>query len=68
MRKTLIDDNWTFRRGLLDSVGILDSNPGEVVNLPHDGMLDTAVSESAPAGSDSGYFTGGETNYTKFLL
>ncbi|MBR1651066.1 MAG: DUF4982 domain-containing protein [Lachnospiraceae bacterium] len=68
MRKTVIDENWTFRRGLLDSVGILDSNPGEVVNLPHDGMIDTAVSENAPAGSDSGYFTGGETNYTKFLF
>ena len=67
MKKTVIDDRWTFRKGLLDSVGILDNDPGVEVNLPHDGMIDTPVTKDAAAGSDSGYFTGGETNYTKFL-
>lgn len=68
MQKNIIDEKWTFRKGLLDSVGILDNDPGTVVNLPHDGMIDTPVSKDAPAGSDSGYFTGGETNYTKYVF
>ncbi len=68
MQKNIIDDNWTFRKGLLDSVGILENDPGTVVDLPHDGMIDTPVSKDAPADSDSGYFTGGETSYTKYVF
>ncbi|MCR5329868.1 MAG: DUF4982 domain-containing protein [Lachnospiraceae bacterium] len=64
---TALDEKWTFRRGYLDSVGMLESDPGEEVNLPHDGMIGTPVSENAPAGPDSGYFTGGLSNYTKYV-
>lgn len=63
-----LDDKWTFRRGYLDSVGMLSEDPGTVVNLPHDGMIGTPVMSDAPAKSDSGYFVGGLTNYTKFVM
>ena len=67
MKSVLIDEKWQFRRGFLDSIGMLESDPGVEVNLPHDGMIGTAVSKDAPAGADSGYFTGGESNYTKYI-
>lgn len=67
MDRIILDEKWTFRRGLLDSIGILDSDPGEIVNLPHDGMINTAPTPDAPARSDMGYFIGGLTNYTKFV-
>lgn len=67
MRKINIDREWTFRHGLLDSIGILESNKGVVVNLPHDGMIGSKVTPEAPAKSDMGYFTGDLTNYTKFV-
>ena len=60
MKIIVLDNNWTFRRGFFDSVALLESTPGEVVNLPHDGMIGTPVSKDAPAGSDSGYFNGGQ--------
>ncbi|MCR5178585.1 MAG: DUF4982 domain-containing protein [Lachnospiraceae bacterium] len=68
MRQTILDEKWTFRRGFLDSIGQLDEDPGTTVDLPHDGMINTPVSPDAPAGSDSGYFTGGMTNYTKYVM
>lgn len=68
MKIIVLDNNWTFRRGFFDSVALLESTPGEVVNLPHDGMIGTPVSKDAPAGSDSGYFNGGQTNYTKYVF
>ena len=68
MKKICIDDNWTFRRGFVDSLGTLAGDPGEMVDLPHDGMIGTPVSPDAPARSDSGYFVGGLTNYTKNLF
>lgn len=68
MQKIVLDKEWTFRRGLLDSIGILETNPGVVVNLPHDGMIGTAVKKDAVARSDMGYFTGDLTNYTKYVM
>ena len=68
MKSVVLDENWTFRRGFLEMVGMLDNDPGEIVNLPHDGMIGTQVSPDAPAGSDSGYFKGGQTNYTKYVF
>lgn len=68
MKMINLDDKWTFRRGYLDSVGMLSEDPGTVVNLPHDGMIGTPVTPDAPAKSDSGYFVGGLTNYTKFVM
>lgn len=66
MNYTNLDKEWTFRRGLLDSVGGLDV-PGTVVNLPHDGMIGTEVRPDAPSLFDMGYFAGDLSNYTKFV-
>ena len=68
MKKISLDQNWTFRWGYLDSVGGLDNDTGKLVNLPHDAMIGTAVTEDCPAGCDSGFFNGGICNYTKFLF
>ncbi|WP_408072140.1 glycoside hydrolase family 2 TIM barrel-domain containing protein [Butyrivibrio sp. JL13D10] len=68
MEKICIDEKWIFRNGFVDSLGALNENPGEEVNLPHDGMIGTKVSPDAPAKSDSGYFVGGLTNYTKYIM
>lgn len=38
MKSINLDEKWTFRRGYLDSVGMLSEDPGTVVNLPHAGM------------------------------
>ncbi|WP_026657165.1 glycoside hydrolase family 2 TIM barrel-domain containing protein [Butyrivibrio sp. AC2005] len=68
MKNICIDDNWTFRRGFADSIGMLNEDPGTLVNLPHDGMIGTRVYPDAPAKSDSGYFVGGLTNYTRYIM
>ncbi len=68
MKKINIDEGWTFRRGLLDSLGAMEKDPGIIVNLPHDGLISTAVSAKADARSDSGYFLGDVCNYTKYVL
>ncbi len=68
MKSVSLDENWTFRRGYLDSVSMLEADPGIPVNLPHDGMIGTQVRPDAPAGADSGYFTGGLSNYTKYVF
>jgi beta-galactosidase len=68
MKTINLDEKWTFRRGYLDSIGMLESDPGKVVNLPHDGMIGTPVSPDAPASVDMGYFTGGLSNYTKYVF
>ena len=68
MFKTDLDREWTFRRGYLDSIGIIESDPGIIINLPHDGMIGTSVRKDAPSRSDMGYFTGDLTNYTKMVM
>lgn len=68
MKYIQLDEKWTFRRGFLDLVGMLAEDPGVEVNLPHDGMIGTPVTPEAPAKMDSGYFTGGMTNYTKYVM
>ena len=67
MRVVELDKGWEFRRGWLDSITMLENTPGTKVNLPHDGMIGTPVSPDAPAGVDMGYFTGGVSNYTKYV-
>ena len=49
MKRICADREWVFRRGYLDSPGMLKEDPGTVVNLPHDGMIGTPVSPEAPA-------------------
>ena len=68
MKTINLDEKWMFRRGYLDSIGMLESDPGAEVNLPHDGMIGTSVSPNAPASVDMGYFTGGLSNYTKYVF
>lgn len=68
MKTLLLDEKWTFRRGLLDSLGIIDSYKGETVNLPHDGMIGLPVDKNAQAVTDSGYFPGDVCNYTKSVF
>lgn len=68
MKQINIDDNWVFRRGYLDSLGMMDGDPGVVVNLPHDGMIGTEVSADAEAKYDSGYFKGDVSSYTKIMI
>ena len=67
MKHICLDENWTFRRGYLDSLSMLNSDPGMTVNLPHDAMISTGVRADAPASVDSGYFVGGMANYTKYV-
>ncbi len=68
MKNICIDEKWIFRNGYVDSLGMLQDDPGVEVNLPHDGMIGTKVQPDALAKSDSGYFVGGLTNYTKYLM
>lgn len=68
MKSIRLDDQWTFRRGFADSLGMLNGIPGTGVDLPHDGMIGTEVSPDAPAKSDSGYFKGDATNYTRYVM
>ena len=68
MNSISIMDRWVFRRGLLDSPGILKTDPGITVNLPHDGMIGTPVTPDAPAQADMGYFSGGLSSYTKYIF
>ena len=68
MQHITCDEKWTFRRGMLDSLGMMENDPGVEVNLPHDGMISLPVSPEAPAGYDSGYFPGDTCNYTKMVF
>lgn len=68
MQYLSFDDKWFFRRGFIDSIGQLSEIEAEEVILPHDGMIGTPVSPDAPARSDSGYFVGDVTNYTRYVM
>ena len=52
MKAVDLDREWMFRRGWLDSLTMLENTPGSPVNLPHDGMIGTQVSEDAPPTSN----------------
>lgn len=68
MNYMMLDEKWSFRRGFVDSLGPLHWIQPEEVNLPHDGMIGTPVTPDTPAVSDTGYFAGGLTNYTKYVM
>lgn len=68
MKSICLDSGWTLRSGFLDSVSMLDADPGIPVSLPHDAMISSPVSPDAPARSDMGYFTGGLCNYTRYVF
>lgn len=68
MEQISLDREWEFRRGFVDSLGMLTEDNKVVVNLPHDSLISTKVSPDAPAVSDSGYFKGDVCNYTKYVM
>lgn len=68
MQRINLDEKWCFRRGMLDSVGMLQWDPGELVNLPHDGMIHLDVTKEAQAQHDSGYYPGDTCNYTRYVM
>jgi len=67
MQCSNIDREWTLRRGLADSLGVIKGDKGIVVDLPYDGMIGTPVSQEAPGQADTGYFSGDLSNYTKMV-
>ena len=67
MKYTVLDENWLFCRNCLYSEAQMGSEDMIPVNLPHDAMISTPVSEDAPASVDTGYFKGGEASYTKYV-
>ncbi len=68
MKYINIDDNWEYRKGFVDSLGMLSGISKEMVNLPHDGMISDPVTKEATAKYDSGYFGGDTGNYTKYYF
>lgn len=68
MKHINIDEKWSFRRAFIDSLGMLDSIPAEIVNLPHDAMIGTKVTPDAIAGVDSGFFNGTTCSYVKYVF
>lgn len=68
MRSLNIDQGWKFQHGLSD--GFPDPCKEELireVNLPHDYMIESNVTEAAAAGSASGFYSEGVASYTKHI-
>lgn len=57
-----------IKKRFLDSLSMIQNDPGMRVDLPHDAMISTKVSPNAAAKYDSGYFEGVMCNYTKQIL
>lgn len=69
MRKINIDKSWRFGHGLYGGLASFFGSDSSVeVNLPHDYMIAENVSETAPAGPASGFYTAGVAYYTKLLF
>ena len=66
MRIQNIDQEWKFGKGIVNSFALYMGNDSEVVvNLPHDYMIESEVSEDAPAGNASGFYNAGVAHYKK---
>lgn len=68
MKYVNLDSCWEYRKGFVDSLGMLSDIDKETVNLPHDGMIGNHVAKEATAKYDSGYFCGETGNYTKYCF
>lgn len=69
MRNQNIDREWQFNHGTYE--GFFSSQKDKekrIVNLPHDYMIESEVTENAAAGPASGYYTEGVACYTKYLM
>ena len=66
MKRQSIDQNWEFSLG---KPSMIPGFPSEkrIVNLPHDYLIESEVSEAAPGGSSTGFYGGGCGSYVKFL-
>lgn len=68
MRNQNIDQCWQFQHGLYDEFPDAEKAKSiREVNLPHDYMIESNVSESAASGPASGYYTQGVAYYTKLI-
>lgn len=68
MKRIDLNRDWYFKRGtsmLLQSLAAGDF--GKKVQLPHDYMIESDVTEDAPAKAASGYYTEGVATYTKLV-
>ncbi len=69
MRNQSLDQKWTFDHGIRTGFQM----PGapitaKEVNLPHDYMIESAVTKDAAAGPASGFFTEGVAHYTRQVM
>ncbi len=69
MRSQNIDQGWQFQhQRIYDGFPDQDKEKSiREVNLPHDYMIESNVSEEAAAGSASGFYTEGVASYTKHI-
>ena len=68
MRNQNIDQCWQFQHGLYDEFPDAEKAKSvREVNLPHDYMIESNVSESAASGPASGCYTQGVAYYTKLI-
>ena len=68
MRNQNIDQCWQFQHELYDEFPDAEKAKSvREVNLPHDYMIESNVSESAASGPASGYYTQGVAYYTKLI-
>ncbi len=66
MRSISLNHSWYFGYGQLDPGSRAQRRFGsKVVNLPHDYMIENAVSPEAPAAAASGYYNAGVAHYVK---
>ncbi len=61
-----LDREWSFSPGTFELMRMFRGNPNaKTVNLPHDYMVASEVSETAVPGPSSGYYTAGVAHYVK---
>lgn len=66
MRTMNLDRDWRFRTGTYFQC-LHEEDFGKPVDLPHDYMIESEVTETAPAQAAMGYYTGVVGCYTKVL-
>lgn len=68
MRSLNIDQGWQFQHGLAGGFPDPEKEKSiRKVNLPHDYMIESNVTEDAAAGAASGFYTEGVASYTKHI-
>lgn len=68
MRTINIDSGWKFKHGMnIDMSAVLRGDDTRTVNLPHDYMIESEVTEDAPALGAGGYYTEGTASYTRMM-